>query len=36
MQYEIHAYDALYDTKTIAGVMLHAAGTREERYESVD
>ena len=23
-------------TITTAGVMLHAAGTREERYESVD
>ena len=34
MQYEIRAYDALYDT--IAGVTLHAAGTREERYEPVD
>ena len=58
MQYEIRAYDALYDTRqdfnkngaltgeqcvgrcdvtiTIAGVMLHAAGAKEERYEPVD
>ena len=34
MQYEIRAYDALYDT--IAGVMLHAVDTKEERYESVN
>ena len=36
MQYEIRAYDALYDTITTAGVMLHAADAKEERYEPVD
>ena len=34
MQYEIRAYDALYDT--IAGVMLHSADAKEECYEPVD
>ena len=35
MQYEIRAYDALYDAKT-RRIAYYAADAKEERYEPVD